>query len=346
LPVNTRAEEQFYFYKGYDYGSQAIYNPLTVIISGGFDVLQIDSRTNELNRLKIGHGLSNVWENVKNPIPAIDEYGWKEFFSSEIFPLGLSRDSYQYVPNYTLHLVGGGMTYVATAEWFAYHNYRYPRALSGVTMVVQHLLNEAIENNSFTGYNVDPIADLYLFDPLGIVVFSLPKVPKFFAKTLHLNDWSPPTLITATDYAIFNNGQKFSFKYDVPKLDRWRLFYLAGTEGMWGVSYRVTDSDDFTASWGLAAHRLDEVHMPNGARKLIARVIYTGGIFYDRNGSLLSSLILGGARGYAARFNVFPGVLKWRGMSPGLTLLLQHNGNLMAGVSARWSPIGLAARVH
>jgi len=340
------AADQYLFYKGYDYGSQAIFSPLTVIISGGFDVLQFNDQTNDLARLQIGHGLSNVLDNVVNPKRAIDQYGWLEFFSSEIFPLGLSRDSYQYVPNYTLHLIGGGMTYAATVEWFQYHNYRYPRMLSGITLTVQHLLNEAVENNRFTGPNVDPIADLYIFDPLGCVLFSFPRVSKFFSETMHMNDWSPPTLITPDTYQIYNNGQKFSFKYDVPKLDRWRLFYLAGTEGMWGLSYRLTKTDDFTASFGLAAHKLDEVQMPNGARKLIGRVIYTGGIFYDRNGSLLSSLIFGGARGYAARLNVFPGIVKVRSFSPGFALLMQHNGSMMAGISVRWSPIGLAGRFN
>ena len=339
------AAENYLFYKGLNYGSQAVYNPLSMTISATFDVLQINNRTNDLKTLHLANGFANVWDNFINPLPAVRQYGYKQFFSSEIFPLGLSRDSYQYWPNWTLHLIGGGMTYVATAEWFAYHSYPYPRLLSGITQAGMHFFNEALENNAFDGPNVDPIADLWLFDPGGVVLFSFPRVAEFFATTLHMNDWSPQTLYYPDKHEIYNNGQKFSFKLDIPRLDRWRIFYLAGTEGIGGVSYRLTPTDDLTAAAGLVAHDLREVPTPEGARKLTVTLIYSGAIFYDRNGSLLSSLVFGGNGGYAARLNIYPGVVKFRSVSPGLIFMLRKNGELMAGVNFTWTPAGLVGKL-
>jgi len=232
IAINSEAAESYLFYKGYDYGSQANYNPLSMTLNSTLDVLQINNSTNDLTRLQLAHGFANVADNFVNPGRAIHQYGTLNFISSEVFPLGRSKDSYQYVPNYTLHLIGGGMTYVATAEWYAWHHYPAPRTLSLITMAGMHYLNEALENNSFTGPNVDPIADLMIFDPLGVVLFSSSRVSSFFAHTLNLNDWSPQTLYSPPNHQIYNNGQKFSFKYALPGVTQWRLFYLAGTEGI------------------------------------------------------------------------------------------------------------------
>jgi len=339
------AKEKYIFYHAYNYGSQAVYNPLGMTISATFDVLQINNRTNDLKTLHLANGFANVWANFIDPLPAVKEYGYKQFFSSEIFPLGLAGDSYQYVPNYTLHLIGGGMTYIATAEWYEYHGYPKPRLLSGITMAAMHFFNEALENNAFDGYNVDPIADLWLFDPGGLVLFSFPRVAEFFATTLHLNDWSPQTLYYPDRHEIYNNGQKFSFKLDIPRLDHWRLFYLVGAEGIGGFSYRLNSTDDISVAAGIVAHDLRDVPNPGGARKQTVTLVYSEAIFWDRNGSLLSSLVFGGNRGYAARLNIYPGVVKVKNVSPGLIFMLRKNGEFMAGINFTWLPVGLAAKM-
>jgi len=345
LPAQASAAEKYLFYHGYDYGSQAVYNPLGMTISATFDVLQINNRTNDLTTLHLANGFANVWANFIDPLPAVREYGYKQFFSSEIFPLGLAGDSYQYVPNYTLHLIGGGMTYIATAEWYEYHGYPKPRLLSGITMAAMHFFNEALENNAFDGPNVDPIADLWLFDPGGLVLFSFPGVAEFFATTLHMNDWSPQTLYYPDKHEIYNNGQKFSFKLDVPYVERWRLFYLVGTEGIGGLSYRMSPTDDITVAAGIVAHDLRDVPNPGGARKQTVTLVYSEAIFWDRNGSLMSSLVFGGNRGYAARLNIYPGIVKYKSISPGLIFLLRKNGELMAGINFAWAPVGLVGKM-
>lgn len=55
---------------------------------------------------------------VGNPIPAISNDGWKAFFTEDIFPLSFTQSTARWTPNYSLHLIGGGMTYTSLREWF------------------------------------------------------------------------------------------------------------------------------------------------------------------------------------------------------------------------------------
>jgi len=333
------------FYKDYDYGSQANYNPLSVIVSATFDIVQISNRDNNLNRQMIGKGFQNVFRNIASPGSNINRYGWRKFIGDEIFPRDLNPDNAQYWPNYNIHIFGGGMTYIATAEWLAYYNYPYPKTLSLCVQAIQHLLNEAVENGSFAGSNVDPIADLLIFDPLGIALFSLPGVPQFFSSKLHLTDWSPPPLFIPGSNRLVNCGQKFVMKWDIPHSKRWRLFYYFGTEGLNGFSYRLNDVDDFSFAVGYEAGELIDANIPNGSRKLTAKLTPAAGVFYDRNGSLLWSLKFGGPREYRARLNIYTGVLYIKSISPGMVALYQKGNRITAGLTLRWLPVGLGGKM-
>jgi hypothetical protein len=55
------------------------------------------------------------------------------------------------------------------------------------------LINEAIEEREFVGakrLNVDVIADVWIFDLGGILLFQSKKVNGFFSKKLKMRDWS------------------------------------------------------------------------------------------------------------------------------------------------------------
>ena len=63
----------------------------------------------------------NVVKNVANPFTAIrydGDHGWATFLSTEVFPLSYGRNTARWVPNYSLHLLGGGETYAWMREWF------------------------------------------------------------------------------------------------------------------------------------------------------------------------------------------------------------------------------------
>lgn len=314
-------------------------------MNGSFDILQSSNRDNKILSLHYAAGARNVFENITSPLPRISQYGWKNFLETEVFPTTLNYQRAQYWPNYNLHLLGGGMTYVAMTEWFSYHRYEYPKTLSAATMFAYHYLNETVENNDYVGTNVDPIADLLIFDPLGIALFSMKGIPEFFSNTLQMADWSFQPIVDIRTGSLLNNGQNFSFKIPMPYTDKWKILYITGMEGVVGLSYTYSETDNISVGGGLATKELTEVNNNTGVRTLTATLVEVGGIYYDRNNSLLASLIFKNAATYKVRLNIYPGVFDIGGLSLGFVGIVHHNNEVSFGIFASFSPIGLGLSV-
>jgi hypothetical protein len=332
-----------YFYKGYDYGSQTIFNPVYVIINGGFDMLQVGSRRN-LNDLRLGPAMKNVIKNLGDPFNTINRYDWWNFISDEVLPLSLDKNSAQFWPNYTLHLIGGGMVYAATKEWYEYNHYPVPGLLSAATIMTYHMINEAVEMDSNTGDSVDPIADIYLFDIGGIILFSFDGVKKFFAEELNLADWSMQPSYSIGNNELHNTGQFFSMKWKIPFMEKWYLFYYFGTNGVGGLSYKFNDGSAISVGAGAAASDLIRVNekINKNSVKLVGNV----GVFYDRNNSLLASLSLSLKTNYWVNLNIYPGIIKIGNLSPGIWFAYNDDKKIVMGFSFNWLPIGLAYRTY
>jgi hypothetical protein len=170
-----------YYYKGLPYGNQAIFNPIYTLLSGGFDMIQVGNRRDIIN-FPYNIALKNIWKNLSDPFASINEYGWWNFINDQVLPLSLNKKNAQFWPNYTLHLIGGGMEYAALKEWYEYHHYPSPSMLSALTVMSYHFINEVTENGTYVGGDVDPIADIYIFDIGGIILFTSESVKKFFSE--------------------------------------------------------------------------------------------------------------------------------------------------------------------
>jgi hypothetical protein len=333
--------EEPYFYHNYPYGSQANYNPLSMIMNASYDILQLSNQNNKITTIDYRTGARNVWNNLRHAGDRISQYGWRDFIEDEVIPSHLSLRRAQYWPNYKLHLLGGGMTYVATAEWFEAHQVPYPTTLSMLTMVAYHGLNEVVENNGYVGPTVDPIADLLIFDPLGIVLFSIDGVPKFFSRTLKMADWSFQPIIDFRHQTLLNNGQTFSFKVPIPMIEKWRIFYIIGMEGVLGLTYQNTETDNISGGIGLSAKELYQIENTAGVRTQTTRLVWILGMYYDRNNSLLASLSIREIGSYRVRLNIYPGVFTYKNISLGFVGLLNQNYTVTFGVFARYFPFGI-----
>ncbi len=311
-------------------------------MNGSFDILQSSDRDNKILSLQYAAGARNVFDNITSPFNRISQYGWKNFLETEVFPTNLDYHRSQYWPNYNLHLLGGGMTYISITEWYSVHGFASPKTLSAATMVVYHYLNETVENNGYRGPTVDPIADLLIFDPLGIALFSVEGVPEFFSETLQMADWSFQPLYDFRTKGLVNNGQNFSFKIPIPYSPHWRMLYITGMEGVIGLSYQYNETDNISFGGGLATKDLVEVNNNTGVRTLTARLVKVGGMYYDRNNSLLASLIFKNAATYKMRLNVYPGVFNYRHFSLGFVGILHQNNDITIGIFTSFSPIGPA----
>ncbi len=297
-----------YFYQGLPYGSQSLYNPAFAILTGGFGMIQFGDQR-DIKRFPFDIAFKNIWNNLKDPFTPISHYGWWNFFKDQVFPLSLNKQSAQFWPNYSLHLIGGGMEYAAMREWYKYYDYPYPSILSAFTIMSYHLLNEVTENGRRIGEDVDPIADFYLFDIGGIILFSSESVKRFFAEDLNLADWSQQSSFSIKNGELHNNDQFFSVKWKFPFSDSWHAFYYFGTNGVGGLSYKMKDGTAVSAGVGLAAS--DLVVLDEKTNKKTLGLVGNFAVFYDKNNSLLASLSVTMKTDYMINLNIYPGLIKF-----------------------------------
>lgn len=319
------------FYRPYDYGSMSMFTPWNVVLNGSFDNLQLDRQDRRLASLPYAQGLGNTWRNVVSPGAAISTLGWWKFIRTEVLPLDLSVEGGQWVPNYQLHLIGGGMTYRMLAEWYDEHGASAPEWWAGGTIAIYHVLNEAVENGRYDGYNTDLIADLLIFDWLGVLLFSNDDVARFFGETLQMRDWSNLPVITFPGGELNNNGLYYSMKYGIDST--WSAFYLMGLSNMVGASMRL--DTEHSISLGLGARGKHLVDLDPRVNLKSLELVPTGGVFWDRNGSLMASVTASGQETQTVIVQVYPGVVGSAPWSPALWAAW--------GTSGRWG-VGLAVQ--
>ncbi len=335
---STADEREPLFYRGLPYGSESLVNPARLIVNGGFGILQFDGRDNRFAHVAFRRGWNRVWTDLRHPVTAIEVAGWKEFLQTEVLPVSTSRKGAQYWPNYTLHLVGGGMSWAEMSEWYDQHGFEHPSAWAGATLTVYHVLNEVVENDDQPGPTTDAITDLLLFDPAGVLLFSRPGVRGFFGRTLHLRDWSNQPAIDFAHGSIENQGQNFSIKWCPGWCRRWSVFYYFGNHGEGGVSFTRPNGSSYSIGAGLVASKL--VDLGQGERT--AELLPSAGFFYDRNGSLLFSVMTSRSKRNRVRVNVYPGLVRVGGVTAGAFVLWNENGVPAAGVTLPLLPLGVA----
>lgn len=202
-----------FFYKGQDYGSESQFNPLTVLLNGGFDILRNLSYQDDLRNVPYKTGLRNVGRNLANPLDAIRDGGIGRTVAHEVIPFrGLDTKYGQFVPNWTLHTLGEGMLARKVEEWYRYHNVPGARALGILTVTTMQLMNEVAENSNYVGTNSDPVMDMYFFNLLGHVLFSSDAVMAFFSGPVQLNFWAGQAVLDMRTFELYNHGENMAFK--------------------------------------------------------------------------------------------------------------------------------------
>ena len=97
---------------------------------------------------------------------------------------------------------------------------------------------------------------------------------------------------------------------------------------------------------GLVAKELVQIDNDTGVRELTTSLVWTAGIFYDRENSLLASLILFGTKGYRVRVNIYPGVIKFGRLSPGFFINLRKDNQAVLGFHFIYLLPALARRIR
>jgi len=338
LPRPGRAADApYYFYQGRRYGSEAMVQPLRMIVNSGYGIMQLDNRSHAVWEVDYARGWRTLRRNLGHPITAIEQEGWGDFFRKEVVPFSTNTAEARYWPNYTQHLIGGGMSYRLMLEWYRWHAFPRPRLWAIGSITAYHVLNEVVELDAYDGWTTDPIADLYLFDPLSCLLFSSDRVARFCAETLQMEDWSFQPAYLPKGGRLHNNGQNFAFKLALPGSERWSLFYHFGTHGELGLSRRSASGLAWSAAAGLKAKNLLELDA--GTRGVDLSLV--GGLWIDRDGSLLASLVGAATKEYRLRLNLYPGLLRLGPISPSFFLVMNRENRILVGLGVTQLPVGL-----
>jgi hypothetical protein len=348
LPVraesgNEDRQPEYFFYRGRSFGSESLVHPLRLIINGGFGILQMENRPDKLDRIDWGNGWRNLWQNLASPLAAIDNQGWWEFLSAEVIPISTKRGRSQYWPNYTNHLIGGGMSYRMMREWYRWHGFRREVPWALATITAYHLLNEVVEMDAKQGWWTDPIADFYLFNVGGVLLFSSDRVSRFFSERLHLSDWSFQPLYDPWRGTLENQGQNYMMRLRLGAETPWYLFYHWCNGAELGASRHLGGGRHLSAGAGFRAKDLLKTE---GLTETVS-LATSFGLFYDRDASLLASAIYTEKKQYRWRLNLYPGTLRIGGLQPGLTLITTRDKRYLVGltIGSPALPVGLGRRV-
>ncbi len=341
-PFLFSQNNEYYFYNpDVKAGSEYYFTPFSLFMNGSYDILRNGGHSKDITQIEYKQAFDNVWWNLTHPGKAINQYGTKYFLSEEIFPVSVRKDEAQYFPNYAHHLIGGGMLYVKSAEWFEHYGFPYPKTASIITSTAYQLLNEMVENGGYQGVNTDPIADLLIFNPLGYILFEFDGVKRFFSETVPLYDWSLQPVLTLRNNFLENAGQQFVVKYDPELFNNYSFFWYWGIYGIVGLSYSNDGVNNYSFGIGQVVNKLKHGVRRN-SRLVTPELDGAMGFFYDVDNSLIASLLLTGPGLYNARLNIYPGFLNIGPFKPGFFLGYGEWDKLIVGITYASIPLGFS----
>lgn len=311
------------YYRSASIGSDSQYNPASAFFNYTFDTLQL---TDNFDTQDYGQNLSDVLYQLTHPRQSINnEGGFGRFVNREIFPIDSEhrRDSFAALPNYALHLLGDGMAFRRDMEWFQSRGYRYPRLAAASLAMISELLQEGLEAQNTT--DADAVADVYLFRPLGLLLFSNRRIATAIRQHLDPAIWPTQISIDLRTGKLINAG--LSYIYRPPSLvsGKAQLFFHTGLNNLIGVSYQTGKYTSHTVAIGVAIEEIVR------QRDIQADVRPSLGVFKDRRGSLLWSAVINDVGRTRFRLNLFPGAI--RGSLPlGIYVSLSDEWNVTTGI--------------
>jgi hypothetical protein len=309
---STRAHGRFYASR--QYGSEMQFNPLSVIVNEGWDMLRlVDDR--EIFKRPYAESWGILTKSLLSPGAAIKEYGVSRWLRNEVLPLTFGGKGGQWEPNYHLHMFGAGMTYARTAEWYEQHDVSHPRIAAAATLYASHIANEVIENIGHPGLSTDGITDLLIFDPAGMLLWNTEWMQRTFSGRVEMTNWFGQPVLSQPNNRLENAYSMFMLRTPLPHTEDWKFLTTGGNAFLAGVSRRIGREHWLSVTAGAIPVDVPVIDSATNTRSVIVRP--NAGIFLDRNGSLLASVVGQNGMTNGPTLNVYPGVLGSGRWSPG-----------------------------
>ncbi len=133
--------------------------------------------------------------------------------------------------------------------------------------------------------------------------------------------WPFQPYFNPSDNHIYNAGSNYILRPDLFKSNI-RPFVFLGMQIMGGISYFSNTYIKKAISIGVGMAMTDPLEKKGR---------FVTGIFYDLNNSLMSSLIINGTSDLKYRLNIYPGILKYNNISPGILFAQHRNRSYLLG---------------
>lgn len=308
-----------------------------MILNKGYAVAQFNNRNRFI--FDYDYGARHAWRSVTELRSNVERYGgWSKLIRDEILPLSTEWDDWKWVPNYFGHFLEGGMTYRRLAEWNRANGWPLPELSAGIVTYGAAVINEMYAHPGYEFGTAATATDLLLFDPLGIVIFSIDGVARFVGGTLGGRIWTGQAALTL-DGELVNNGNNFVLKIPIG-LERASLFVRGGLAFTPGVTWHRADGLDVSIAVG-GEGRIQNLDPATGEET--PEIAAGGGVFVDRDGILLASIMVSETEHRRFVANVYPGVLGVAGGRVGAWVIVREDWALRFGLSfSRTMGLGIA----
>lgn len=293
-------------------GSHATFHPISYYLNLSFDTAQNPFYFSQ-SRFFENHSV--LWNRVKDPLKAIRESGgWGHFLGEEIFGV-------RAIPNYGLHVIGGGYDYRWLAEWYEAREVPFPYLVAFLNAYLANIGNEALETSATQVAATDQIADLFFFDLLGKILFLNDGVVRFFYETLQMRAWHFQPLLNLRTWHIDNAGANYIFR---PRIfgDSVRPFFHIGMTLLAGLSFAMDNGDSLTAALGISP--TDPLEFKGD---------FIGALYWDHEDDLLASLTVNGSSYLAVRCNIYPDFIPMGDWRLGYYFALSKSKEVFLGVN-------------
>ncbi len=323
-----------HFYANRQYGAESQFNPLTTILNNGYDQVRTGPNRAVFD-FDYDLGGTGAWNSIIKARRLVRQYGTRDWVRYELLPLsGKSDGGGQWIPNYQLHLFAGGATYIRLIAWFEQRDYAHPRMAAATTWFAGQFLNEVIENTALTQGSVDAMTDLVIFNPGAILLWNSDRLQHFVGSHVEFTEWPGQPTLGFPAHTIENTFQTTMVRARLPRSTNWRAFTTMGGSYLGGLSHRLGDSTwlSFGGGWDARTNPVADTITGRKTVDLHGNV----GLFVDRSGSLLGSVLLRSGFDAGMTVNIYPGVVGPRNQSIGLWAQYLRSHEIRAGITTGW----------
>lgn len=300
-------------------------------MNGGFDQLRTASANRRVFELDYGTAADGLWRTITKPDAVIRTYGVNRWIRRQLLPLsGKGSGGGQWVPNYQLHVLGGGMTGVRVTEWYQQHGTAHPELAAAATVTAWHAITEMIEHQNGVP-SADALSDFLIFDPLAFLLWRNDWVQRTFSRRVEMTNWSGQPALTSPYVTLQNMHQTTMMRGRV--WHDYRPMTTFGGSFLLGLSRRVGAADWLSVAGGWDPTENPLIDPLTGERTVTLNP--NVGVFYDRDGSLLTALHVRLNRRELLTLNVYPGVVHFGRWSPGMFAHVLDNGRMRFGIVPR-----------